>query len=749
LSPNSDARHIRRLLRWLRERQHHFDLAAQCAGLGEWSWDLVTNEVTWSERCRELLGVLPGVPTSLEAGFAVVHPEDRADVAREFSSARNDRTQHDHEYRIVLPDGRVRWLHNAWQTLFDDRGVPERALGVLRDVTERRAAEEARVLHTQHLQHFIDATPAGVAMLDRELRFLVANRHYLADAQLTDEPLLGRSLCDVFPNLPQQWRDSFARCLEGETQRASDELWTRRDGSVVWINRICFPWYDERNAIGGVVLLIDVLSHDRHLEAQGRLWAETFVHSTRGIAIVEAGTDLLRSANRSFAQTVGYELSELAGRAALEVFPEAEHERITSAARSADAEGAAHLETCQLHRDGTLIPVEVSIVSVRDAADRLNHRILTVTDSRERLQVEGELRHRKAQLLAAERFRQLADAAPIGIILTDAEGACTYANASWLTMADMSMEQARDLGWWDAIHPEDRELVTEAWEGLARGVRFDRQFRYQRSTGESRWVHARASAIRDGEAISGFICAEVDVTEQLLQREALERFHGRVRSLAQRLDVLREEERRELATLLQGGLREDMTSLKLEASALRAMAPDERTAASVDRLLELAEGALKRVREIGFELSPPGIEELGFENALRRYAEERAAQAGLEIRLTLAASLPELGQRRLAVVYRTFQEALTNAIRHAQAKRVDVGLAVHEQALRLRVSDDGVGLKEQDRSKPGCFGLLAASERLASIGGALRVFGVAGTGTTVEVSVPLGRARRRADSAES
>lgn len=750
MSPNSDAEPIHALLRWQKDRDHHFEQAAHCAGLGVWSWDLATNEVTWSELCRQLLGISSDAPASIESFFAAVHPEDRARVMEDYSQARLGADAHEDEYRILRPDGAIRWLGGSWRTVFDEDGAAAGALGVVRDVTERRLAEQARTRHATYLQHFVEATPAGIALLDRSLCYLATNRLYRWDAQLGAEDPTGRSLTEVLPGLPAHWRAAFERSLAGATERSVDEPWTRRDGSIVWVNRTSYPWYDEHKQIGGIVLIVDVLSHDRHLDAQGRLWAEAFLHSTRGIAITTAATNALRSVNATFAELIGYTAVQLEGRAILTLFPKTEQARISASEQLADAEGAASLETCQVHRDGTLIPVEVSIVSVRDGEGRASNRIITVTDLRQHLQVEGELRHRKAQLMAADRFRQLADSAPIGILLTDADSACTYANASWLQTSDFSFEQARDLGWWDAIHPDDRDRVADAWEGLSRGARFDLEFRYQRASGETRWVHARASEIRDDDgATLGFISAEVDITEQLQQRSAIDRFHTRVRSLAHRLEHLREQERRELAEMLQGGLRQDMTTLKLEIETLRNLVPaDQRAAAALSRLLELADGCVRRLRHVAFELQPPGIEDLGFVNAVKRYADERTGQSGLKIRFSVTGLMPELGNRRLTILYRTFQEALNNTIRHAQAKQVEVSISVHERSLRLRVSDDGIGLREEDRNKSGAFGLFAASERLAQIGGALRVFGVAGQGTTLEVSVPLGRPRRKRDSAE-
>jgi PAS domain S-box-containing protein len=622
MSQTGDRRHIDQLLAWLRERTLDFELAARSAGLGVWHWNLRSGEFTWSERCRELLGIAEHVPPSPEAFHSTVHPEDRERLAARAAIARNEARTLDHEFRILLPDGQIRWLHGAWQTHRDPKtGVPARALGLILDVTERRLADESRY---------------------------------------------------------------------------------------------------------------------RNLEEHARLWADAFLHNTRGIAIGDAASRTLRGVNPAYAALIGRSVAELAGEPFFNLYPPTEHARMSAAMEAADARGAATLNTCQIHRDGTLIPVEVSLVAVRDRAGRVESRIATVTDLRERLRVEGELRHTEARLMANERFRELADSAPVGILMLHADGSCSYANPCWLGIAALSMSEARDSGWREAIHPDDRARVEERWSRLARGEELEIELRYRARSGGVRWVRSRASTLGGGRG-GGYLCVEIDISEQVRQGEAVTHTHSRMRALARRLQRLREEERDQLAHRLHGSLRQDLTTLTVELAALRAAAA-EAAGADIARLAELAEGCLERLRYIAFELNPPGIDDLGLIGAVTRYVEECAAQTGLEINLSTPQRMPEPGRREAMALYRVCQEGLTNVIQHARAKRVEVGVTMSEDVLRLRIKDDGIGMGDADRDKPGSFGLLAVSERLNEIGGVLRVFGVAGQGTILDATVPLWRA---------
>jgi two-component system sensor histidine kinase UhpB len=470
-----------------------------------------------------------------------------------------------------------------------------------------------------------------------------------------------------------------------------------------------------------------------------RLWAQAALESSHGIALIDPSSATLRAVNAAYAQLIGRAPGQLEGQPANTGYPAAAHVELLVAEHAADLNGTATLQTQLLHRDGTCIPVEVQLVAVRAGGGPVSFRIQTVTDLRARLAAEGELRLGEAQHTAAAGFRQLADAAPVGVLLMDADGGCSYANPCWLALTGLLSDQARGDGWWDAVHPDDRERVSDGWERLARGATtLDLEFRYRRAGGELRTVQARAAALRGaGGALAGFISVDVDVTEQLRQRAAIDAFHGRIRALAQGLERSREEERAALAQRLHTTLRQDLTTLKGELESLP----------SAGALGGLAQRCLEELRHIAFELQPPGVEELGLADAMQRYADDCSAQSGLTIEFSNAGGVTDLGRRHALALYRTFQEALANVVRHARARHVEAHVSVQDGAVHLRVSDDGVGIGDRDRGKSGCFGLLLASERLTQFGGALRVFGVPGRGTTLDASMPLDPEKGRRASA--
>lgn len=141
-------------------------------------------------------------------------------------------------------------------------------------------------------------------------------------------------------------------------------------------------------------------------------------------------------------------------------------------------------------------------------------------------------------------------------------------------------------------------------------------------------------------------------------------------------------------------------------------------------------------------LQPPGIEDLGLIPALERCVADFTGKAGAVPNVQFTSRMPTLSKAKQAVLYDALQESLANVARHARARRVDVWLAADPCIVQLKVCDDGVGMEPADCRKPGTLGLFGLNEKLASLGGSLRVMGSRGEGTLVDVSLPVAQAAR-------
>ncbi|MGE3292270.1 MAG: MASE1 domain-containing protein, partial [Geminicoccaceae bacterium] len=167
----ADADQEKRAIDALRESEARMRLVQQAAGVGTWEWDIVSGQARWSEENYRLHGLDPEVgPITYECWRAAVYPDDRALLRLAVEAAVAQREDVDTQYRVALPDGRVRWLVSRGHLVRDAEGRPERMLGISLDITARKEAEEQQALLAREVDHRAKNALAVVQSLVRLTR---------------------------------------------------------------------------------------------------------------------------------------------------------------------------------------------------------------------------------------------------------------------------------------------------------------------------------------------------------------------------------------------------------------------------------------------------------------------------------------------------------------------------------------------------------------------------------------------------
>src|SRR5262249_1462685 len=146
-------------------------VALEAGRLGAWEWDIATEKVTWSATLERIHGIPEGTfGGSFHAYQRDIHPEDRDRVLASISRIVEDRVDHYIMYRIIRPDGQVRWLEAHGKLLCDASGAPKRLVGVCADITERKEADERLRETLLALRDTDQRKNQFLAMLAHELR---------------------------------------------------------------------------------------------------------------------------------------------------------------------------------------------------------------------------------------------------------------------------------------------------------------------------------------------------------------------------------------------------------------------------------------------------------------------------------------------------------------------------------------------------------------------------------------------------
>jgi PAS domain S-box-containing protein len=231
-----------------------------------------------------------------------------------------------------------------------------------------------------------------------------------------------------------------------------------------------------------------------------------------------------------------------------------------------------------------------------------------------------------------------------------------------------------------------------------------------------------------------------DITQRKRSEELLVLQREQLRALADRLQWVREEDRKRVARDLHDEIGQILTAIKMDMAWMSRHLPksEGEVLARLKESTQAVDDGVKAVRTICSGLRPGVLDDLGLAAAIEWQAGEFTSRNNVLCQVSVPPVDLHLDGDRATATFRIFQECLTNVVRHAQAKQVRVALSQEDENIVLVVQDDGIGFRESDLSNTlGSLGLLGMKERAQSCGGDVQISSSPGSGTTVIVRVPV------------
>ncbi len=235
-----------------------------------------------------------------------------------------------------------------------------------------------------------------------------------------------------------------------------------------------------------------------------------------------------------------------------------------------------------------------------------------------------------------------------------------------------------------------------------------------------------------------------DATERAGQGKAvtnLKKSHDQLRHLAAHLQSVREDEKKHIVREIHDDLGQSLTALKMNLSGIAAklsISPRNKAIAEeLNAAIGLVSSTIGTVKQICTELRPPLLDHLGIGAAIEWQCEEFQKRSGVECQIAVPSDIFTVDMDIAIALFRVFQEALTNVLKHSQATKVEASLKENNGKIVLKIHDNGVGITEKQMSKRHSFGILGMSERLYSLGGTISINGQEQSGTIVTVIIPV------------
>jgi two-component system cell cycle sensor histidine kinase/response regulator CckA len=475
----------------------------------------------------------------------------------------------------------------------------------------------------------------------------------------------------------------------------------------------------------------------------------TFFQAAVGIAQVGLTLEW-QLVNDRFCEILGYTQAELRKRTLLDITHPDDRESCLAALRSLLAgEMPSHtIEKRYLRRDGSIVWASVYVSLVRDPDNTPRYFIGVIEDITERKRAESALRE------SEERFRNMADTAPVMIWVTDSDGLCTFFNTRWLDFTGRAMEQELGTGWMEGVHPEDLDEAIATYISAFRGRHsFQMEQRLRRADGVyRRLLCTGVPRFTDGEVFAGYVGCSIDITDLKRSQEQL--------LATQKLESL---------GVLAGGIAHDFNNLLGSILAdsellLSDSATRRHTRDGVERIRAVATRASEIVREL---MAYAGQENALFEPVdISRLVDEMLQLLKVSIskratlKVNLAKNLPPASVNA-PQIRQVVMNLITNASEALGENEGQITVTTsltqipadnprhlpEGDYLCLEVQDTGCGMTEEVKAKifdpffttkfaGRGLGLAAVQGIIRSHGGAFAVASALGQGSRFEILLP-------------
>lgn len=787
-------------------------------------------EAIWGRTCASLYA-------SPASWLDTIHPDDREKI-KLLAITNRVSNQYDQEYRIVRPDGSIRWIHDRAFSISDDTGRIYRIAGIAEDITERKLTE----IKLATLAHAVEGTGELICITDLQDRFIFVNRAFQTAHGYTEAEILGRTPEILYSsrNPPSLVAEVLKHTRLGGWQ--GEVLDRRKDGTEFSVRLSTSLVKDRTGQVIGLMGVAQDITERKLAEIKVATLAHA-VESTGELICITDLQDRFIFANRAFQNAYGYTEVELLGKTPGILFSPHNPPSLVGEILEHTRLGGWRGEVLDRRKDGTEFPIRLSTSLVKDRTGQVIGLIGVAQDITERKQVEEALQRQKTEL------KVLFDLIPAMIWFKDTENGILRVNKRAAETAGKSAEEIEGKSTFE-IYPEqaakyyadDLEVIRSGTSklGIVETLR-DRE-------GKELWIQTDKVPYcdKDGRVV-GIVVLAQDITERKLAEHALRESQQRLlgildnttaviylkdragryilanREFETLFHINREQlvgktdfdlfTREQAAAYHQNDLQALAASAPLEFEEVMPHDGDPHTYISIKfplfdthgvpygvcgistditerkrlekEILEISDREQARIghdlhgdlcqRLVSIAFASNLLEKRLHEKSLVEAAEASAIAHLLDESITqartlarvlfpvklesegLASALQELTasvNHRFAIqcevdcprptpigdiavathLYRIAQEAVSNAVRHAQASHIVVGLQMLHGQITLSVTDNGVGLGDNVRQGRG-MGLHTMHYRARMIDGQLEIKRVESGGTRVACRV--------------
>lgn len=483
------------------------------AGLGIGYWTADGRLISLNQVAEKRMGKSQSELIGMSFGEMFGEKEGRvyAERLREVVDSRKARSFTD----LVEMSAGDRWYKSTYSPVVDDSGSVVGVQIISDDISEKMSVE--RKLEEWHslTEYIIKHDPNAIAVYDKNLRYIFASERYLSDYRVSDRDIIGKHHYEVFPEMPQRWKDIHRRVLSGAIERSEDDCFERADGTIDYNRWECRPWYDANGEIGGMITYTEVVTEHKLAEEKLRESEQKYRLITENISDVVMTIDensILTYISPSADRIIGRG-DELIGRDVFEFVHPDDIEPVTR--KLAHAFGAASREAVEyrfLHPERGYIWLEATGQVCTLDGNRC--ALASIRDITARKSAEEELQRSEKlyrDLFEKNRAIKIVIDPSDGKIVDANPAACEFYGYDYGTLTSLAIWDINTLG-----ETKTREMMNRA--SAESKVSFE--FKHKLASGEIRDVQVHSGPIElNGRILLHSIV--IDITDRKEAEEAL------------------------------------------------------------------------------------------------------------------------------------------------------------------------------------------------------------------------------------